>query len=101
MPQNCRCPGVAFPGERQFSAGCSVEPRGLEALTPCLQNSRAATNCANPGGGAKGTRTPNPLLAKQVRYQLRHGPGCAGPCPQTPTSARARDVVGRLGPEGL
>jgi hypothetical protein len=25
-------------------------------------------------GGAKGTRTPNPLLAKQVRYQLRHGP---------------------------
>jgi hypothetical protein len=28
-------------------------------------------------GGAKGTRTPNPLLAKQVRYQLRHGPGLA------------------------
>jgi hypothetical protein len=26
-------------------------------------------------GGAKGTRTPNPLLAKQVRYLLRHGPG--------------------------
>ena len=26
-------------------------------------------------GGPKGTRTPNPLLAKQVRYQLRHGPG--------------------------
>jgi hypothetical protein len=25
-------------------------------------------------GGAKGTRTPNPLLAKQVRCQLRHGP---------------------------
>ena len=25
-------------------------------------------------GGGKGTRTPNPLLAKQVRYQLRHGP---------------------------
>jgi hypothetical protein len=25
-------------------------------------------------GGAKGTRTPNPLLAKQVRYLLRHGP---------------------------
>ena len=24
--------------------------------------------------GAKGTRTPNPLLAKQVRYLLRHGP---------------------------
>ena len=27
--------------------------------------------------GAKGTRTPNPLLAKQVRYQLRHGPSVA------------------------
>lgn len=25
-------------------------------------------------GGGKGTRTPNPLLAKQVRYQLRHTP---------------------------
>ena len=24
--------------------------------------------------GANGTRTRNPLLAKQVRYQLRHGP---------------------------
>ena len=26
------------------------------------------------GGGANGTRTRNPLLAKQVRYQLRHSP---------------------------
>ena len=25
-------------------------------------------------GGANGTRTRNPLLAKQVRYQLRHSP---------------------------
>src|SRR3954451_51636 len=25
-------------------------------------------------GGAEGTRTPDPLLAKQVRYQLRHSP---------------------------
>ncbi len=25
-------------------------------------------------GGGEGTRTPNPLLAKQVRYQLRHAP---------------------------
>src|SRR5699024_11595753 len=31
--------------------------------------SRRATS-----GGAEGTRTPNPLLAKQMRYQLRHGP---------------------------
>ena len=27
--------------------------------------------------GATGTRTPDPLLAKQVRYQLRHRPGTA------------------------
>ena len=25
-------------------------------------------------GGGEGTRTPNPLLAKQMRYQLRHAP---------------------------
>ena len=30
-------------------------------------------------GGGEGTRTPNPLLAKQVRYQLRHGPATTGP----------------------
>src|SRR5699024_5296023 len=24
--------------------------------------------------GGKGTRTPNPLLAQQMRYQLRHAP---------------------------
>src|SRR5947209_1472600 len=28
----------------------------------------------SPMGGAEGTRTPDPLLAKQVRYQLRHSP---------------------------
>ena len=35
-------------------------------------------------GGAKGTRTPNPLLAKQVRYLLRHGPGSPGRAQQRP-----------------
>ena len=35
-------------------------------------------------GGAKGTRTPNPLLAKQVRYQLRHGPKLAEARPERP-----------------
>src|SRR5690625_3926743 len=29
--------------------------------------------------GGEGTRTPNPLLAKQVRYQLRHAPEPVGP----------------------
>ena len=29
--------------------------------------------------GANGTRTRNPLLAKQVRYQLRHSPKTRSP----------------------
>ena len=32
------------------------------------------SNCERILGGANGTRTRNPLLAKQVRYQLRHSP---------------------------
>jgi hypothetical protein len=28
-------------------------------------------------GGAEGTRTPDPLHAMQMRYQLRHSPGIA------------------------
>src|SRR3954468_4931728 len=32
---------------------------------------------SEPGGGER-TRTPNPLLAKQVRCQLRHAPGGPG-----------------------
>ena len=40
-----------------------------------LLSGRTADESQSRGGGAKGTRTPNPLLAKQVRYQLRHGPG--------------------------
>src|SRR5690625_2545165 len=38
----------------------------LQLLSSML---RLRINC-----GGKGTRTPNPLLAKQVRYQLRHAP---------------------------
>ena len=52
-----------------------------------IRNIKPAENChprtfcwrpkgqtSRKSGGAKGTRTPNPLLAKQVRYQLRQGP---------------------------
>ena len=42
-------------------------------------------------GGGKGTRTPNPLLAKQVRYQLRH----------TPRRDSPSHRIGVFGPFGL
>ena len=32
-----------------------------------------------PRGGAKETRTPDPLLAKEVLYQLSYGPESAAP----------------------
>ena len=46
-------------------------------------------------GGAKGTRTPNPLLAKQVRYQLRHGPENTEPA-RTRRAGGIRDETSRL-----
>ncbi len=33
--------------------------------------------CIVKFGGAEGTRTPDPLLAKQVLSQLSYGPTCA------------------------
>ena len=54
--------------------------------------------------GAKGTRTPNPLLAKQVRYQLRHGPiRAGGPIPESgPADPRSYVMAGgRTNPENL
>jgi hypothetical protein len=53
-------------------------------------------------GGAKGTRTPNPLLAKQVRYQLRHGPSDTNPPHnrgRTASEVLVRRGVRGLGPE--
>ncbi len=48
------------------------------AAKPCSSGPAKVLSRSGKGpltcGGAKGTRTPNPLLAKQVRYQLRHGP---------------------------
>ena len=46
-------------------------------------------NARNPICGAKETRTPYPLLAKQMRYQLRHSP------------IRKNDVHSIVGPGGL
>lgn len=46
--------------------------------------------------GGKGTRTPNPLLAKQVRYQLRHAPvktGQSSGAGSTPSASSGRSSV--------
>ncbi len=44
-----------------------TRPAEGQAGFPC-------TSCLNFSSGAKGTRTPDPLHAMQVRYQLRHSP---------------------------
>ena len=54
--------------------------RGFEPLTACMpiQQSRYRLRPAQAElitlGGAEGIRTPDPLHAMQVRYQLRHSP---------------------------
>src|SRR5699024_726822 len=47
-------------------------PQPVSRLRPLSTTSHCLTSFSS---GGKGTRTPNPLLAKQVRYQLRHTPG--------------------------
>jgi hypothetical protein len=39
-----------------------------------LGDDRYQALCLIRVGGAEGTRTPDPLTASQVRYQLRHSP---------------------------
>src|SRR5699024_5998128 len=39
-----------------------------------VRSLRARVLSQSCSSGGKGTRTPNPLLAKQMRYQLRHTP---------------------------
>ncbi len=61
------------------------EPEDISALTRERTTKAPNRNGSEPScyecclnsfsSGGKGTRTPNPLLAKQVRYQLRHTPG--------------------------
>ena len=68
---------------------------GTGMKEPLLRCGKGALTC----GGAKGTRTPNPLLAKQVRYQLRHGPRYG--VERSSAGRVGPHVVGGLGPEVL
>ena len=49
-----------------------------------------------PVGGAEGTRTPDPLHAMEVRYQLRHSP--VKPRENARVSIPVAAVGSRLGP---
>jgi hypothetical protein len=77
---------------RQEGRRSPPELRGLEPLTPCMPNQqsryqlRSAQTTNTPSTrrqgvlrGAEGTRTPDPLHAMQVRYQLRHSPKLVSP----------------------
>ena len=71
-----RPPAVAAPcaraGEvREARKSGQVGPNGLR---PVKAESPGRYRPGLSFGGGTGTRTPNPLLAKQVRYQLRHAP---------------------------
>jgi hypothetical protein len=54
-----RCPGHPKPARRHFKA---------------KKNPPESFDSGGSSGGAEGTRTPDPLHAMQVRYQLRHSP---------------------------
>ena len=66
MGDACAGPGLTRPvPEQSGEPNTRKDPAGLGDPSP---------TGPFPFGGGKGTRTPNPLLAKQVRYQLRHAP---------------------------
>jgi hypothetical protein len=61
---------VASPGLRRASCRLALGAlgQGCQVPTACLAYSQLDR------GGAKGTRTPDPLLAKQVLFQLSYSP---------------------------
>ncbi len=69
-------------GTIRFSADHPVPEDVLDDVSRLRQQEIARGRGRQPDlwvvGGAKGTRTPNPLLAKQVRCQLRHSPVVLG-----------------------
>src|SRR5690348_7066593 len=65
---------IAATSVRQGSDGAQY---GAQVSGKIIEKSRlSALTCENRSG-AEGTRTPDPLHAMQVRYQLRHSPGNA------------------------
>ena len=44
------------------------------ALSPPFSQKGLPDFSESPNGGAKGIRTPDPLHAMEMRYQLRHSP---------------------------
>src|SRR5699024_3642723 len=62
---------LAFWRTNRISAGVGNDA-GSGPITVRSLRARVLSQSCSSGG--KGTRTPNPLLAKQMRYQLRHTP---------------------------
>ena len=60
-----RIPSASLRSGMKEGPGRFPGPRPSSTTSHCLTSFSS---------GGKGTRTPNPLLAKQVRYQLRHTP---------------------------
>ena len=64
--------------EPRSSAAQSCRHSAVVSCAGTAGNEKVRRNqdgSGGPAGGAEGTRTPDPLHAMQVRYQLRHSPG--------------------------
>src|SRR5690606_20236775 len=103
----CGRPGCDKAGEQAHPRTLTARDDVTTRVTTALRRGETVRERRRPGptdrswscgGGARGTRTPNPLLAKQVRYQLRHGPGRHGLGPVMSESC-SLEGVGDLCPE--
>jgi hypothetical protein len=63
--------GALFPAGASNAVSPAARP---EASAPENKNPPESFDSGGSSGGAEGTRTPDPLHAMQVRYQLRHSP---------------------------
>ena len=63
---------------------------GLEPVSCGCAFAEGARSLTWASGGAEGTRTPDPLHAMEVRYQLRHSPAMfCGPAGTNPAGPRS------------